>query len=1103
MAEDGERENEDQEFSELDHEAESLLALFSSYKDDDDDPDTEAEGNLYASQIKIPLWKCAKAAGLSLKNQFECINAMNSNCTPTVLSSFLGMNLIQRASFLKAFVTAFSEGNDGTGVIATMKPSALDYSLYKDGVTNQALTPPTKDTCGSLTKVGPPRAKRKLVYENKDDHTSEWEGHELPDTRCQRLFLIYLQERPPDWVAQPKSIRRIFKKTVSPGIVCKVPEEDLLHEHAPGWHFCPEYLNTVKAATKEDEKDIKLLREVVTRMACRGMNWLALAASAGMDIVADELQGKNQLLESVISYKHKPFMTEALDVLYKAFRKPLAFDVILGARDKGGVYTELTMGSVGLILEQFKELGAMEPGMLGQEFGSGLGTFACHAAMVHGVYMIGVEIERQRLLYGLGSLELAEKLWDDEKMMTRLAKTHYQPSNIVGEEEADRSLARQIREAKEAVQGIRSKVRMVWDDALNAPTKKSAFIYNMDEAYNDPDVLKFLRMWFQSDVPYYGCYKPKKKYGMLHDFLREHPEVVVCRTVRGVRKISKGGSSTLVILGRLDLTSVEAKGLTFDFRKTGPSSKEEKETLKRCLVDISNLPKFSSMDPPGPSKSNADQVVRYYPTSKSGWTDPSWLGKYKECVSKHDDDATVLIDTELEKVGKGQMKCRGKYYIRCPEPIFPCVCQSFCNVSPHQKQHLEVKRSRIDGMGLFINQYKTSAVLVIKGTIRTDYEVPHDPETLAKSYTIGSVCITPDASETLARINHSCEPNCDLKIIASADDPFKREVVLVVKEQYRRMQNLHSLIGSELTIDYGDYSPTMKPIRMGCKCGSPKCRYNGNIMVLCMNYLSQSLLRTVEGNTAQHVMEVTRKGELQPQDGRDQYRIERLKEIWKKDDIYACSVDTERKNTHQNHIDCDISQSKHFISSMKKFQVCFERVENDYIWLPNEWCESHIKLSFFKATLPSLAAEGILSDGGVVILPFNPSIFKNLLVAEEAGNRESREGAISYWYQGDLLLESALAEDGVHYLWKATQPESPEEEEEFAKVFEKRISDSVKHYITWELAAFQKLLPDRFASKAEAYAKALGKARFNQIRFIRLTKKKGVKHLFNQQKLTS
>ena len=89
----------------------------------------------------------------------------------------------------------------------------------------------------------------------------------------------------------------------------------------------------------------------------------------------------------------KPFLVEVLDCVYRLCRAPPSYDAVVGGRDLGGVYTELTMGSAISLTEELAEANIIQDGFLVQENGSGLNTMACHFALWYNCNVVGVEIQ--------------------------------------------------------------------------------------------------------------------------------------------------------------------------------------------------------------------------------------------------------------------------------------------------------------------------------------------------------------------------------------------------------------------------------------------------------------------------------------------------------------------------------------------------------------------------------------------------------------------------------------------------------------------------------------------------------------------------------------
>ena len=810
------------------------------------------------------------------------------------------------------------------------------------------------------------------------------------------------------------------------------------------WGFGAAFLADMRKKKKQDQKELTTVRKTRAIFDRRGYKPLTQAVAYGIDLIENERDAKGAILAASKRLSKGPFLMETLDAMYRLCKLPLAHDAVVGGRDMGGVYTEITLGSASKLIGRFEELGLKE-GMVAGEIGSGLGTMACHLALVIKCRVVCVEIEPKRLRYGLGSLVAIKGMWEHPKLQARLKKPEFQKCLLLGEEENDRKIGADIEDAKARVGGIQGLVRMVLGDARDVPLGYVTLLNCFDEAFNDDVCEALYDTWASSEVPWGVFYKLGKRPILLRELLQKYPRVFVKEKVP-IKKIGRlGGQSTAYILGKRDPES------TLDSLKfTG---------LRGC--DTDSLP--------------VDMQGKLYPITESGWRNADWINNYKRDVVNP--TCAGMTCRVRQNRTEYHAACYSSIYEKC-DPANPgenCNCATA--LTPLPENATGGGNSTIAGTGLFAKIDIEDGQLVCYYRGRVTKKKPTDCTyvlTTGKYYVDGRGC------GNHALINHSCVPNCKLQEIIEVD-----ETVTVVILTLRPIK-----VNEELSIDYG-IEGALDNIVGRCECNAKECRYDNNRLVLFSNLLSPVWmgLSSPDKLKSEQVAEITKMSAIGgDQDGRDQYRIELLKERTG-GAVFAVSVDTQQKESIdlEYHLDCDVSKSPALVKGLRELRTWplrFKVVYADWLWTPLEWWRKHIKPAFFFNALPDLALNEILVPKSIVYLPFNPHTLYYTLVASP---KQRVEESLSDLFEGTLLTEDNLDE---HDQWMSTQACN---HEQFAAIFKKNLQDSAE-YITWKTSDIIKSLSDEqdndtitdFLVKVEAKGIDVGKVRFIKLQVSKM-----------------
>ena len=865
------------------------------------------------------------------------------------------------------------------------------------------------------------------------DWTSAWIGQsELPPVAQMKQLLRATGRVGREWDKSEQWTKRLFKRNFAP--------EHLRYDPALGrWTFQAEYLKMLRGQQRINKSDLTAVKKCSHIFQKRGMLPLAKVVAIGQNRIEEDIDSIKAVLETNKRLEAKSFVVEALDVLYRYCRKPLAVDALVGGRDLGGVYTELTLGSATKLTETLHEMNILQPGVLVQENGSGLGTMACHLSYLYQCFTVGVEIEPKRVRYGIQNLRGIAGLWEETTMQNRLQKPEYQPLNVPGWEEPDRILAETKVDAQRRLQSLSSLVRMVMMDATDMSLEYVQCMISMDEAYNDGEVVDLMDIWAESPCPFMVGYKCNKRPSLLRDLMNRYPNVVVLNKV-AVKKLDDGGQSTAVILG-----------------KQSPPTPRKFE--KYPCLDVAGMDMVTA--------------ALLYPVTMEGWTSRLWTKDYMARVVEprcNDREVRLRIKGDIEE------ECLAKYYLRC-DPARPgrnCTCNATLSALPDLAT--QIQPSKIEGYGLF------SCVQIAAKQLITSYNgvisrrQPSDC-TYATRLQDGHYVDAKDCGKH-AFINHSCDPNCQLmEVLDTSDNEATTQIAILA------LRNIGT--GEELTICY-DTDPQGFGLET-CLCGGSTCRFEQSRLLFFFNYTSHPLLRTGMNNKerAEQVLQLASRGEITPQDGRDQYRIELLKQATGAC-AYAISTDNSmKKNLDPNfHLDCDVGQAAKLVAGLKKFGVRFTKVYLDWIWGPVPWWTSHVKPSLFHRSLPALALNALLAPGAEVFLPFNPFVMKQLLSPPSPTAKIRYDQTLAYCYQAELLTESKSSLEG-HELWYTTETC---DHSKFARAFGKKIDESTKNYLTYSKETILSLLPNQnkeFCDRLDKLESVYGK--FETVRFVKLT----------------
>lgn len=886
--------------------------------------------------------------------------------------------------------------------------------------------------CFPANKKSGTRKKHLLLTIDASEYWKEVKEEATPPVAAMRQLLCFANVVPNTWDVKDRWVNTFFKRTFRPHLI--VYDQDKKQ-----WCFSNAFLKELRAQVAKDKKDLTKVKRCHEVFVKRNMQKYAKIVQDGHQWIEYWNERRIDVLNASKRLQGRPFLADALDVMYRTFRAPLKQDVILGGRDKGGVYTELTMGSAAKLMQKLEDLNILKEGCFVQEIGSGLGTIACHFALVYNCYVIGVEIEPERVNYGLASLDKIQGIWRSQKMQTLLGKPHNQPSGVIGYEKEDQQLREAIADTQQRFQELQRRVRFILADAKNAPMDDTTVYNCFDEAYNDNDSLDIMILWAISTALFGIFYKANKRPYLLKRLQDQQPLVIVMGKV-ALSKIEGGGTSTAVILGK------------------NPSP--------RALVFGSRFPSFDVSH-----YKDIELQSRLAPITSEGWAKKDWVSEYR---------ANVVVPqchgkpVRLRKSRLPQ-QCLSSIGLRCDPGALVRNCDCKVTLTPLPAKATKKGKSGIHLTGYFANQSIPEKKLISLFEGRMSREKPKDC-TYVTSH--GPYYIDAAGKGNHMFLNHSCEPNCKLQeLMRFEGNEGVPEVGIIAIRDIEKDE--------ELTIDYG-HDPVDLTFT-NCLCGSPACRFEANQLCLFFNLFSPGYLRLGGKDRPAQVVQATLSGDLEAQDGRDQYRIERLK-ARTKGNVYAVSIDNDQKKglDPDFHLDFDVSVPRTAISRMRALNVRFHRVYADWMWTPQPWWRRHIKEKFFLDTLPKMATENIITKGGMVFLPFNPHTLACLTKADS--RKKNLSETLQYNFVGEFLVENALHD---HELWKATQSCH---HDTFRKAFEKDIHLSTQEYISFKKDEFLKLLPNDASKEAkDLVVKADHRFGLVNIRFIKLTQENRVK----------
>lgn len=848
-----------------------------------------------------------------------------------------------------------------------------------------------------------------------------------PSTMCHILKLTNVipfdVDRSASWT------RRLFKRNFHP---------DSFTQKNGNWIFNSEVTRSCKEGLRRGKKDLKTIADCAEVFQKYGLDKLGKAVTSGASIVEARTNSYSTIIDAQRMLERPDLLYAVMTCIYQILRKPLRFDAVVGGRDLGGVYTELMLSSAWALSKKLESLNIIKPGTLVLEVGSGLFTMGIHFALVHQCPVIGVEIEPERAMLGLKSLELMRNIWDDPKIVELRQKQYFQPVNYPGFEDYDAYMRKNIDDVRERIKALPYLTRMLLMDGTKVPLQNVGFEYLFDEAYNDPECEIFYDRWAESDIPYLGAYKLNKRPHLLLSLQERHKNVYVVATI-AAHKIAKGGQSTCVILGK----------------KPSPDAP--------LFLDRSNIgfnPNPNAMITPSESAIIA-------PITSCGWMNPNWIEDYaRTVVTPKCNGYSVLVETPDTNT------CMSSFLIKCD----PLKANDSCNCKevfrPLEDHATEKMQSAIHGVGLIANTAIASGRLIL---FYTGTRSQRKPEDCTYTTERNGIYITADSIDKHAAINHSCNPNCCLKVIMRSDKSRDRfDVCLTALNDIQP--------GDELTVDYrGETRCNFGKSK--CRCGSPACRYERNRLLLFFNLMDMSgAIGMGSTDICDTIISRVKGGNMEVQDGRDQYRVELLKKATGAN-VYAISTDTTSKTglDPNFHMDCNVSIPAKLERVLANINARFERIYLDWVWTPLPWWKEHISLQFFQQSLPMLVRKGFILPGGLIFLPFNPYTFSCITCATQS--RLAMKDTLAFNFQQEVVTETQL---GDHELWNVTQSC---DHKEFQAVLGKGIPSSTQHYLSFSTNAFKQL---SLSEKAEALLKALdSKFGVENIRFIKLVAARG------------
>jgi len=871
-------------------------------------------------------------------------------------------------------------------------------------------------------------------------YTSAWKGREdeLPPVDQMKYLLRVSKFKDKEWNPSNRWVRDTFRKLIDP--------DDVEKDDTGLFRFTKTFMG--KAAQQEQlcKTQVRTVEGCAEIFRSRQWNKLGKVIQKHAEIIRTEQNEIQEALESFKRLQRKPFTVDAMEAVYKIIREPWRHDNILGGRDKGGVYTELTFPSALRVMETLKQFELLPPGALVMEMGCGLMTIGLHFALMYDVFVYGVEIQPERARYGINSVIAMKDAWNHKRLHALKTKPHYTKSDAEDVSEAlriqEQRTALEIQNFEGQLKKVHKRVRVALVDGTMVCFDNVTVLYCMDEAYNDHESWEIYDKWVLSKCKVLVCYKANKRGSILRDLIETYPQVKIRGKVK-VRKVDGGGSSTAVILTK------------------------DEPTLER----------YESMPALDISQATPELQTKLYPFSSDGVSNDEWFDEYKKRVV---DPLCSGAEVRPRRKRSDEYPCSAHHFIRC-DPDAPgkdCKCDTFFRPLPSKATF--ARTSAIQGKGFFANVPipENTLITYYKGTVS---RVPPEDTTYVAAR--GSNYVDAKGQGKHQYINHSCDPNCILKTIFDDSDDFSGGLDLAI------ISNRVIKEKEELTIDYGVDEAIANFGVTVCLCKSPKCRYEANRLVLFCNQVSNDFLRLVEEDRAAEFLEGTRNKDwkLESQDARDHFRMLKLQALTQCN-VYTVATDTKGKRYIDDlrHLDCNVNQSRQMTKGLKSFGVRYSAVYVDWMWTPNEWWREHVKASFFHETLPSLVVDGHIRVGSVVFLPFNPYVLHWL--ASPPPKAQKVVSTLMYNYMAELLTEEEL--EG-HELWAVTQSC---DRGKFYEAFEKDIDASTNAYIKYTKNECLQLLPDATHPNMMTLVDIIeDRYGMESIRFVRLTVRIGWK----------